>query len=446
VRRAAPAAVIAMAALSMTFAGAAAGASDPASATATPIQHFVAVMQERHSYDNYFGIYGNGDGIPAGVCMPAPPRNTPPCVQPFDIGGAATPRLADDAATFDAQYANGRMSGFVTAQSTRGTTNPAPMGHYNAAELPYYWALANGYVLFDRWFSSSKGGSLPNRLFWISGTSGGTTADNRVPNGGFGDLQTIFDRLDAKGVSWKFYIQDYDPSLTFRAGEPMPTQVVRAPVLAFARFLDDKALAAHIVPLTQYYDDLHNGHLPAVSYVVSRGPSERPPASVENGQKFVRKVISALKRSTSWPSSALLLTYASWGGWYDHVAPPQVDADGLGFRVPAILVSPFAPRGVVDHQQRDHTSMLKFIEDNWHLAPLASRDAKATGIETALDFHQTARQPELGIDYGAPPHYPTGRRGVIYPAYGAMLALGVATIVLAAAHTRRRRQQGAGAT
>src|SRR5204862_6144977 len=115
----------------------------------------------------------------------------------------------------DAQCAGGLMNGFVTAQSTRGVTNYRPMGHYDASVLPYYWSVAKNYVLFDDYFASSKGGSLQNHMYWVTGTEG-TTAPDAVPPGGFGALPTIFDRLDAAGVSWKFYIQDYEPDTTFR--------------------------------------------------------------------------------------------------------------------------------------------------------------------------------------------------------------------------------------
>src|SRR5260221_2164957 len=134
-----------------------------------------------------------------------------------------------------------------------------------------------------------------------------------------------------------------------------------------------------------------------------------------------------------------MLTYSDWGGWYDHVSPPQIDAFGLGFRVPALLVSPYARRGIVDHAQLEHASMLKFIEDNWKVAPLGTRDAGANDFLSAFNFKRPARGPELNVDYATPPHIAAGRRGVIYPAYGAALIIAAAAIRLAIASDRRRR-------
>ena len=408
----------------------------------TPIKHFVAVMQEKHSFDNYFGTFAHANGIPAGVCMPAVLGTKPACVAPFPIGTRPPTRLVDTADAFSAQLRFGSMNGFVRAQSSRGVTNAVPMGHYDAKEIPYYWSVAKNYVLFDDYFASAKAGSLQNHMYWVAGAPG-TDLPDEVPAGGFGDLPTIFDRLDAAGVSWKFYVQDYDPETTFRTpGKRLANQVVRAPLLAFARYVDDPKKMSHVVSLDQYFQDLHDGTLPSVSYIVAAGPSEPPPSNLQNGQAFVRGVVTALKRSSTWDSSALMLTYSDWGGWYDHVAPPQVDAFGLGFRVPALLVSPYARRGLVDHTQLEHASMLKFIEHNWKVAPLGTRDARANDFLSAFDFARPARAPELKVDYGTPPRLAPGRRGVIYPAYGAALIAAAAAIGLAIAKDRRRRRLG----
>jgi phospholipase C len=418
-----------------------AAATGPSPTTTTPIKHFIAVMQEMRSFDSYFGTLPNAGGIPSGVCMRAPTvRGTPlPCVKPFAIGTRPIRRLIDTRAAFTAQYDGGAMNGFVTAQSTRGVTNALPMAHYEAGDLAYYWSLARNYVLFDRYFASANGGSLWNHMYWVAGGPGNPQGET-VPKNGFGDLPTIFDRLQAKGVSWKFYVQDYDPGSTFRSPGPTPAQVVRAPLLAYARYIDNPALAKHIVSLDQYYDDLSRGTLPAVSYIVAAGPSESPPASVVNGQAFVRNVVAALKRSATWSSSALMLTYADWGGWYDHVAPKRVDAYGLGFRVPALLVSPYARKGAIDHDPLEHASVLKFIENNWGVVPLATRDARANNLSGAFDFQQRPRVPQLGIESGTPPKIISGKRGIIYPAYGfvALMAAGVLATALVAGRRKRR--------
>lgn len=426
--------------LYISSAATASGASPASSATKTPIKHFVTLLQENHSFDNYFGTYPGANGIPVGVCMPKDVRVTASgCVKPFPIGTRGSENLPDSRTVFGVQYARGAMDGFVSALSSRAGTADLTMAHYDATNISYYWQIAQQYVLFDNYFSSASAGSLWNHMFWMTGTPGNPRAE-KVPSGGF-NVPTIFDRLQAKGISWKVYIQNYQPTQTFRAKGPEPAQVVRAPVLALPRFIDNPTLAAHIVPLDDYYSDLQKGTLPAVSYVIPAGPSEHPPGSVQSGEAFVGQVVTGLKESTSWSSSAFMLSYDDWGGWYDHVAPPRVDPYGLGFRVPALLVSPYAKRGDIDHTQLDHTSILKFIENNWGVAPLASRDARANNLLSAFDFGQQPRPPELLASEAQSPTVVSGRTGIIYPAYGGSVLVALVFIGVAAATTRRRRRR-----
>ena len=153
----------------------------------------------------------------------------------------------------------------------------------------------------------------------------------------------------------------------------------------------DRELFRHVVDLDEYYEDLERGTLPAVAYIAPAGGSEHPPGGVATGQTLVRTLVNSLARSEAWRSSAFMWTYDEWGGWFDHVRPPR----GRGFRVPALLVSPYARQGFVDSTPLDHTSILRFIEDNWRLAPLAARDAQARGLNRAFDFAGEPREPQL---------------------------------------------------
>ena len=168
---------------------------------------------------------------------------------------------------------------------------------------------------------------------------------SRIPPGGFGDLPTIFDRLEEKGVSWKFYVQNYDPRSpsALRRGE-RASQIVWVPLLHYDRYLDDPRLNAQDRRPERVLRGPPAGTLPSVAYIVPSGASEHPPGRIQAGQRFVRTLVNALMRSPSWDSSAFMWTYDDWGGWYDHVKPPQVDEYGYGFRVPALLVSPYARR------------------------------------------------------------------------------------------------------
>ncbi|MDD5369505.1 MAG: alkaline phosphatase family protein [Anaerolineaceae bacterium] len=366
------------------------------SATTTPIKHLIVVMQENHTFDNYFGTYPAADGIPANTRMPVD-ANDPSAgfVEPFHIGNYPVIDLSHSAATFALQFDDGRMDGFVSALNSRKQNGKLAMGYYNDQDIPYYWNLADNYVLFDRLFSSARDGSFANHMYWVAAAP--PASDNvRLSNGAYDKVPTIFDRLQAKGVSWKFYVQNYDPTITYRnlgPGGNRASQVVWVPLLNFDRFLDDPNLSQHIVDLNQYFVDLKNGTLPEVAYIAPSGASEHPPGSLTSGQRFIKTLIQELMRSEYWDSSAFMLLYDDWGGWYDHVVPPQVDQNGYGLRVPGILVSAYAKKGFIDNTQLDFTSILKFIEDNWGLEPLSQRDKGANNFLGAFDFIQHPRRP-----------------------------------------------------
>lgn len=392
----------------------------------TPIEHFIVLMQENHTFDNYFGTYPGAEGIPAGTCIPVDPFDTSntDCVEPFHIGDRPIEDLDHSDSTFNLQYNEGHMNGFVYALNQRNQNGSMAMGYYDDRDLPYYWNLVDEYVLFDMFFSSDHGGSFANHMFWVSGQQGGS----RVTSEGYPDIVTIFDRLEERGISWKFYVQNYDPNINYRTVEQVSgnraSQVIWVPVLNIARFLDDPEISSHIVDLNEYYTDLENGTLPAVAYIAPAGASEHPPGSIRSGQKFVKSLVQALMRSSAWDSSAFMVTYDDWGGWYDHVLPPQVDEHGYGMRVPAFMVSPYAKRGHIDSTILDFTSILKFIEDNWNIEPLAERDANANSFITAFDFAQPPREPAfLPFERVIPEQRTEPRRIVIYAAYGGALLL-----------------------
>ncbi len=393
--------------------------------TNTPIKHFIVVMQQNHTFDNYFGTYPGANGIPDGVCQPTSVSNpgSAPCVAPYEITDQSITDLSHSDSTFAGQFQNGQMNGFVATLNGLNQDGSLSMGHFDDTTIPFYWNLADQYVLFDNYFSSAHTGSVTNRMFWVSGRPGDET--NRIPQGGFGDIPTIFDKLQERGISWKFYIKDYDPNLNYRSLEELnylPPQVQWVPLLSFDRFLDDPELSRHIVDLDEYYTDLENNTLPAVSYVLLLGATEHPISDLSLGQQATRTMLNTLMQSDSWESSAFFLTYDDWGGWYDHVPPPQVDERGLGFRVPSLLVSPYARMGHIDHTQLDHTSLLKFIEENWNISPLAERDAKANNFTSAFDFSMAPRPPIfVSAVREVPEPRIEPRRIVIYAAYGAAM-------------------------
>ena len=407
----------------------------------TPIEHFIVIMQENHTFDNYFGTYPGADGIPPGTCMPVSilGAGNGECVEPYHIGEGPIEDLDHSLKTFRAQFNGGKMNGFVYALDQRNQNGALSMGYYDDRDLPYYWNLADEYVLFDRFFASEHGGSFSNHMYWVAGQPGG----RRPTSDGYSHIETIFDRLEERGISWKFYVQKYKDEVTYRSpAEDWASQVIWVPLLNMDRFIDDPKLKGHIVDLEEYYKDLKNGTLPAVSYIVPSGASEHPPGSIQAGAKFVKSLIQALMRSDAWDSSAFLLVYDDWGGWYDHVPPPQVDEFGYGFRVPAMLVSAYARRGYIDSTELDFTSTLKFIEENWNIEPMAERDANANNFLSAFDFSKPPREAAyIPYERVVKQEVAEPRRGLIYGTYGAAMLF--AGLILAAARIIWGRHQGA---
>ena len=412
----------------------------------TPIHHFLVLLQENHTFDNYFGTYPGADGIPRHTCVPVNPAvGKTPCIRPFHLGNRPIADLDHSESSAKRDLNSGRMDGFVRAQSVRVGNGAQAMGYYNASDVPFYWNMADRYELFDHLFSSSLSGSFLNHVYWIGAAAGNAT--QAVPLKGL-KLTTIFDRLQQAGVSWKFYVQNYDPKITYRSipylrSANRVSQAVWCPLLDIPRFLDRPDLRAHIVDLTEYYSDLRDGTLPAVAYLVPSGASEHPPGSIATGQRFVRGLMNSLMSSRAWDSSAFMLAYDDWGGWYDHVLPPRRDAHGDGFRVPALLVSPYARRHVIDHTKLDFTSILKFIEQNWRLRPLTRLDAKAGSIMGAFDFQGPPRRPAIIPLQRSNLKLPVRhvRDIALYGLYGAGVLFALCLILLAWLRPARRKHR-----
>jgi phospholipase C len=422
----------------------AAAASSAQHQAQSPIKHFIYLMQGGRSFDNYFGTYPGADGLPAGTCQPSVlHRPSASCVKPYVLDGTNPTQLGAPDTVLTQQIDGGKMDGFVAAYTAQGRDGAAAMGYYDAKAVPFYWNVARSYVLFDRFFSSAESGIRNDRSYWVSArpAPGGPRG---IPAGGYGSQLTIFDRLQAAGVSWKFYVQGYNPAETYQTVSPYSpeTQTSRVPLVDYWRFTHESALSSHIVGLDQYYRDLHNGRLPAVAYVASAtGDDERSAQSMSSGQILVSAMATALMQSRYWVSSALLVSYDGSGGWYDHVPPPKVGGTALGVRVPALLISAYARKGRVDNTVLDSTSALKFIEQNWAVAPLAARDAQVNSILGALDYAAGPR-PAVLVPTGLNPRLdpvPTVRQTTraqvtrVYVLYGVAASIAVLLPVFAAA-------------
>jgi phospholipase C len=319
----------------------------------TPIRHVIVCCQENHSFDCYFGSYS---GLPAGYGIP------PGYTQPDGQGGTVAPfhftNLMSDGidpahtwAATHAEWDNGKMDGFYT---TNGKT---ALGFYEAADLPYYYSLLSSFTLCANYFCGALTETYPNRLVLYAGTSGGNTG-NKIKNGTL-TYPCVLDLLLAHNVTFKnynFHCKDNYSSLAL-----------------FKNWASGGPNNELNQSQAQFIADCTSNTLPQVSFITEAPPyDEHPAANVQTGMKMIESIVTAVQQSAAWQSTAILITYDEAGGFFDHVAPPQLDAYGPGMRVPMLVVSPHAKPGHVDTTLSDHSSVLKFIETVFGLPTLAS--------------------------------------------------------------------------
>ncbi len=401
-------------------------AASPAAATApgvgakTPIQHLIVVIQSGHSFDNYFGTRPGTDGIPKGVCLKVAVGSSS-CVAPYHLdANQAKAGLSATIHTTRQAIDSNKMDGFVRAQPN-ATIGSIAMGHFDRRDLPYYWSLADRFTLLDHFYASSRAGALPNRTVALTGQDAGLES-NDPPAQGIG-VPSVLLQLDEGRLDWKFYVQGYQGTKT---ASQSTADVSNVPPLSMPGVMTTPSDVSRIVPTDQYYTDLIKGRLPAVSFVTGIADSERPPEDPALGQSFVRSIVDALMQSREWQHSALLLTYDDAGGWYDHSVPPTVGGQALGLRVPALLVSPYAKAGYVDHGVYDTAAIPGLIDRAFGLPMITPQAGVAGNLLTDVDPHQrpipAAIEPSLAPVVVRPDVF------VIYGMYLAVLA-GVGCLV-----------------
>jgi phospholipase C len=345
-----------------------------------PIDHIIIIYQENRSFDNYFGTYPGANGILGkNIALPIK-EGSNIMVSPFHLNATGkswldTHDLSHEHTVCLKAYHNGSMDGFIYAEESNYT-----MGYYDSTDISYYWDLASEYTLMDNFFSSEMGPSLPNHLYLISGQSGGIY-DNvkgvELRNTTL-DFPLIMDELDKRGISWTYYTGMKNISNPY-LWNPLP---------ACKSFKDNQSRFNNIAPNTRFISDVEEGRLSTISWVIPEDKESEHPSlgDVEVGQAYTENLIHTIKVSEYWNSTVIFLTWDDYGGFYDHVPPPQIDSFGLGIRVPCLVISPFAKKGFIDHTQTEFCSILKFIETTFSLPSLTSRDANANDMSSAFDF------------------------------------------------------------
>ncbi len=329
--------------------------SAPTNGSLDSINHVLIACQENHTFDTYFGYYPKAGkfGVPTGYSQPDGKGGT---VKPRRFTSKVTRNILHTWQAIHSEWNHGAMDGFYT------TNGIDALGYFGGSDIPYYYALADSFTFCGNYFCYQLGPTLPNRIALWAGTSGGITTFKRIPPGSL-DYPTIVDLLDAHHVTWKCY------SLGTGLGSVPELEFFNA-LPFFKRWVNDPRLSFRG---GDFYNDLKHGSLPQVSFLISDAlVSEHPPDDILFGEAEMSRVIKALMNSNLWTSSVLFFTYDEGGGFFDHVAPPQVDAYGMGLRVPMLVISPWAKRGYVSGQLYEHSSMLKFIERRFGLPSLAS--------------------------------------------------------------------------
>src|SRR5689334_18623199 len=352
-----------------------------------PIRHLVISCQENRSFDHYFGyarqVQAKGFGPPPGYFQP---DATGGKHFPFHLTSLTSPDIDHSWQGVHKQYDGGRMDGFYIDSGE----NAIP--YYPAAELPFYYSLFDRAGLCANFFCSLLGPTWPNRFYLMSGTSGGITTNGLWGYGIF-DYPMILDLLDAAGVSWKTYNLGMDS---------VPYGNTDNVAVFWKNFAKDQRTNGS---KGGFLNDCRKGRLPQVSFLIpsyARGWDEHPPASVQVGESLMQECVTALRESPLWDSSAFLITYDEHGGYFDHVPPPQVDAFGLGIRVPCWVISPWAKRGHLEPTLYEFASILKFLEGNFGLPTLASVNHRFDD-GTPVGGNYQAAAPGATIGPPAPP-------------------------------------------
>ncbi len=392
---------------------------DSVAAAAPHFQHIILMIQENRSFDNFFATYPGADGavsgkIHTGATVPLTMQN----LLGKDIGHTWQ--------AFVTSFDRGKMDGF-DLNGYGGWGSGAKVGAYvyqyvNPAQIQPYWSMAQQYVLADRMFETQSSGSFighqdliaagtainakedlanyPTSTPWgcdaPSGTRTSLVTTPRQLLAGAGPFPcmtyaTLADLLDAKRISWKYYA----PPLSTNVG------YLWSAFDAIKSVRYGPQWKTNIVPSQlKIFKDIKNGKLPQFSWLLPDfQDSDHPGTTSDTGPSWVASVVDAVGKSKYWKSTAIVVVWDDWGGFYDHVPPPQIDNQGLGFRVPLLVIAPYAKKGYVSHKGYEFGSILKFVENNWSLGTLHATDYRAPDFTN--DFFNFAQAPRPFVKISA---------------------------------------------
>ena len=375
--------------------------------TRWPIKRVVYLMLENRSFDALFGKFPGANGTTVGV---REGKEVPLVHCPDWLPGD----LPHDRAAGLRSLNGGAMDGFAL-----GIFGPLyAYSQFEEHDVPNWWHWAREFVLCDNFFASMLGPSYPNHLFYIAGTDGGTLdnpenigvrseGDKQIKSWGIDahgdnvfvfveddrgnlskhnttfDLPTVGEQLTARDLDWAYY-----------APEPHQSGYIWSAYSAIPNVFTTELWDEHVWPVDEILVDIEANALPPVTWIVPRFQlSDHPPFSTGHAMNWATTIINAIMRSDMWEHTAIFVTWDEWGGMYDHVVPPTDGFRELGFRVPMLVISPYAKRGYIDDALGEFTSPLKFVADNWGLDYLTPAIANTHNFEHVFDFDRRPRPP-----------------------------------------------------
>ena len=358
------------------------GQANSVSPTASPVKHLVVVVMQNHTFDNLFGKFPGGAGAQPGDPGYTQPAADGTSVSPFLLTSSSTGDLPHDHGDYVKSWDNGKMDGFASNNGTLA------MGYFDDSfpGVAALWGWAKNFALADHYFSSVMSNAPANPLYLIS------ASDGDFPFGfqpAFGpcnspdpaskplEWQNVGDQMTANNISWGWFQEQFGQCGLGYVAQENPFQ-----------FFTSTHAAPNLQDLSQFDADLLGNNLPSVSFVQPAPVHDAHPGSgsLDSSLSWLDGFLKQIQNSSSWNSTAVVVLFDEGGGWYDHVPPPQLDSQGLGMRVPMLVISPMAKKGYISHVQLDHVSILKFIQWNWSLPPLNARNSQSGDLRDMFQF------------------------------------------------------------
>jgi phospholipase C len=357
-------------------------------ATASPLRHVIVVMMQNNSFDHLFGMFPASNGNTVDGLNPTVPGYTQvdaagTSVTPFLLTNSTPPSLPEG----DVAYRQVLTSGMDKFAFYNGDV---AMGYYDGTTpgMATLWQLAQQFALADRYFGSVIGEAPTNQLYMVAAADLNRTfdvqpaygpcqiADNSAQPYSFPNLA---DQLSTKGLGWGVFQQSFGNCTLFMG--------IHNPFQFFTSTHD----SSNVQDYSNFSAQVQNDVLPAFSLVIPDSKHDMHPGSsaIGNGITFLQTLVQQVQSSPIWNSTAIVVTFDTGGGWYDHVFPPALDAQGLAFRVPALMISPYAKKNYVSHTVMDHVSVLKLVQWNWEMSSLNARNAASGDMFDMFDFTQT---------------------------------------------------------